>query len=68
AGSLAKVAGEAKPERGVEYYVFLGAGLVATIAATAVITRIARKSLRDTAGETLLEHQQPGEADGAAGG
>jgi len=68
AGSIAKVAGEAEPERGIEYYVFMGAGLAATIAVTAVITRIARKSLRDAAGEELLEEQQPGEPDATTGG
>ncbi|MBA3891712.1 MAG: TVP38/TMEM64 family protein [Gemmatimonadaceae bacterium] len=49
AGSLAKevaaVAGGVSPPRGAAYYLVLGLGLVATLAVTIVITRIARHAL-----------------------
>src|SRR5215210_6972865 len=46
AGSLAAVAGGVKAERGAEYWLTLGIGLVATIAVTTVITRLAGRALR----------------------
>ncbi|HBL27621.1 MAG TPA: hypothetical protein DD490_12355 [Acidobacteria bacterium] len=52
AGSLAAVAGGAKTERGVEYWVTLGIGLAATIAVTTFITRLAGRALRQEIGET----------------
>jgi len=51
AGSLAAVAGGVKAERGVEYWMTLGIGLVATIAVTTVITRLAGRALRQEIGE-----------------
>lgn len=45
-GSLAAVAGGAASERGAEYWVFLGLGLVATVVVTAFVTRIARRALQ----------------------
>lgn len=51
AGSLAAVAGGVKAERGPEYWVTLGLGLVATIAVTTVITRLAGRALRQELGE-----------------
>jgi uncharacterized membrane protein YdjX (TVP38/TMEM64 family) len=51
AGSLAAVAGGVKTERGPEYWVTLGIGLVATIAVTTVITRLAGRALRQQIGE-----------------
>lgn len=66
AGSVAEIAGEGAPERGIEYYLFMGVGLAATIAVTAVITRIARKSLRDAAGDALLD-SQTGDTDETTG-
>jgi len=51
AGSLAAVAGGAKTERGPEYWLTLGIGLVATIAVTTVITRLAGRALRQEIGE-----------------
>lgn len=51
AGSLAAVAGGAQAERGPEYWVTLGLGLVATIAVTTVITRLAGRALRQEIGD-----------------
>jgi uncharacterized membrane protein YdjX (TVP38/TMEM64 family) len=45
AGDLAALAGGAAPPRGAEYYVVLTVGLAATIAATTVVTRMARNAL-----------------------
>jgi uncharacterized membrane protein YdjX (TVP38/TMEM64 family) len=53
AGDVASLAGGAAPERGAEYWLVLGLGLAATIAVTAVVTRIARRALREAAGPTL---------------
>ncbi len=44
-GSLAAVAAGAEVERGVGYWLVLGAGLVATVVVTLFITRIARRTL-----------------------
>lgn len=44
-GTLAAVAGGAAPERGAGYWLVLGAGLVATLVVTTLVTRIARKAL-----------------------
>lgn len=67
AGSIAKAAGEATPERGAEYYVFLGVGLAATVAVTALITRIARKALGDSTDEDLLQDEAKGLDESASG-
>ena len=48
-GDVAALASGAVPDRGASYYVFLGIGLAATIAVTALVTRIARRALRETA-------------------
>jgi uncharacterized membrane protein YdjX (TVP38/TMEM64 family) len=49
AGDLtAALSGEV--ERGVEYYAFLGLGLIATVIVTTVVTRIARRALAEEAG------------------
>jgi len=45
AGDVATLAAGAAPAKGVGYYVLLGAGLVATIGVTAIITRAARRAL-----------------------
>jgi uncharacterized membrane protein YdjX (TVP38/TMEM64 family) len=45
-GSLAAVAGGAPIERGTEYWVVLGLGLVATLVVTTLVTRLARKALK----------------------
>ena len=55
AGSLAAVAGGVKTERGPEYWLTLGLGLVATIAVTTVITRLAGRALRQQIGEEAPE-------------
>jgi len=47
AGDVAALAGGATVERGAGYYVMLGVGLVATVLVTMVVTRIARRALRD---------------------
>ncbi len=46
-GSLTAVAAGAAPARGAEQWVFLGLGLVATVAVTAYVTRIARRALSE---------------------
>ena len=47
AGAVAEVASGTQPERGPGYYALLVTGLVATLAVTAFVTRIARNSLRE---------------------
>lgn len=47
AGDVARLAGGVQAPRGTAYYVVLGLGLVATVAVTAVVTRIARRALRE---------------------
>ena len=46
-GDVARVASGAPIPRGPEYYVLLGIGLAATIVVTALVTRTARRALRD---------------------
>jgi uncharacterized membrane protein YdjX (TVP38/TMEM64 family) len=46
-GDVARVASGPPIPRGPEYYVLLGIGLAATIVVTALVTRIARRALRD---------------------
>jgi uncharacterized membrane protein YdjX (TVP38/TMEM64 family) len=50
-GDVARVASGAPIPRGAEYYVLLGIGLAATIVVTALVTRIARRALRDAIGD-----------------
>jgi uncharacterized membrane protein YdjX (TVP38/TMEM64 family) len=50
-GDVARVASGTRIPRGPEYYVLLGIGLVATIAVTVLVTRIARSALRDAIGD-----------------
>jgi uncharacterized membrane protein YdjX (TVP38/TMEM64 family) len=45
-GDVAKLAAGVAPPRGVEYYVLLAVGLVATIVATTAVTRAARRSMK----------------------
>jgi uncharacterized membrane protein YdjX (TVP38/TMEM64 family) len=49
AGDVAALAGGAAPPRGGEYYVVLGLGLLATLAVTTVVTRLARNALKGVA-------------------
>jgi uncharacterized membrane protein YdjX (TVP38/TMEM64 family) len=44
-GDVAALAAGVAPKRGLEYYVLLAAGLVATIIATTMITRAAKKAM-----------------------
>lgn len=50
AGDLVRLAGRAAPERGPAYYAVAALGLAATVAVTALITRTARRAIRDAAG------------------
>jgi uncharacterized membrane protein YdjX (TVP38/TMEM64 family) len=49
AGDVAALAGGAAVQKGTGYYAVLIIGLVATVAVTTVVTRIARQALRDVA-------------------
>jgi hypothetical protein len=49
AGDVAALAGGAAVEKGAAYYAVLAIGLVATGVVTLVITRTARRALRDVA-------------------
>ena len=49
AGDVAKLAAGVAPPRGPEYYALLVVGLIATIVATTMVTRAARKSMGRTA-------------------
>jgi uncharacterized membrane protein YdjX (TVP38/TMEM64 family) len=51
AGSLAALAGGAKTEKGTASWVLLGVGLLATIAVTTFVTRLAGKALRQEIGD-----------------
>jgi uncharacterized membrane protein YdjX (TVP38/TMEM64 family) len=51
AGDVAALAGGAATVRGTGYYVILVLGLAATIAVTTVVTRIARRALKEATGE-----------------
>ena len=56
-GDVAALASGAAPERDASYYVVLGIGLAATIAVTALVTRVARRALRE-AGAGLEEAEE----------
>lgn len=60
AGELASLAGGAPATRGAAYYAVLGLGLVATLAVTAWVTRVARRALREAT--HLDEAPRPEEA------
>jgi len=49
AGDVAALAGGAETERGAEYWIVLGLGLVATVVVTTIVTRIARRALKESA-------------------
>ncbi len=51
AGDMAVLAGGAGPERGLAYYTVLGLGLAATLLVTAIVTRTARRALKEATGE-----------------
>jgi uncharacterized membrane protein YdjX (TVP38/TMEM64 family) len=46
-GDVAALASGAAPPRDTSYYVFLGLGLVATVAVTTIVVRIAQRTLRE---------------------
>ena len=46
-GDVAKIAAGVAPPRGVEYWIVVSLGLVATIAATTMITRAARRAIAE---------------------
>ncbi len=46
-GSVAAIAGGAAPGGGLAQNLLLGAGLIATIAVTTLVTRLARKALKE---------------------
>jgi uncharacterized membrane protein YdjX (TVP38/TMEM64 family) len=49
AGDLASAAA-GTAQRGIEYWLFLGLGLIATLAVTLIVTRVARRALRERTG------------------
>jgi uncharacterized membrane protein YdjX (TVP38/TMEM64 family) len=49
AGDVAALAAGLRPERGPAYYGVLALGLIATIVATTIVTRAARRALREVA-------------------
>jgi len=49
AGDVAALAGGVETERGAEYWIVLGLGLVATVIVTTIVTRIARRALKESA-------------------
>ncbi len=49
AGDVAALASGAETERGAEYWIVLGLGLVATVVVTTIVTRIARRALKESA-------------------
>ncbi len=51
AGDVALLAGGAAVERGAAYYTLLSLGLVATVIVTTIVTRTARRALREATGE-----------------
>ncbi len=52
AGDVARLAGDAAPDRGAAYYAVVVVGLLATVAVTTLITRTARRAIREANGET----------------
>jgi len=51
AGDVAALAGGAAPEKGAGYYAVLILGLVATVVVTTLVTRTARRALKEATGE-----------------
>ena len=51
-GEVAAIAGGVEIERGPADYAMLAAGLVAAIAVSIIVTRVARRALSDATGET----------------
>ena len=59
AGEVAVLASGAGVERGPGYYAVLALGLLATVAVTAVVTRLARRALQEATGEDDSEPGDP---------
>lgn len=55
AGDLTELAAGATAERDWKYYTLLGVGLVAAIAVTALVTRIAKRALEQAAGSEVVD-------------
>jgi uncharacterized membrane protein YdjX (TVP38/TMEM64 family) len=51
AGELATLAGAAGVQRGASYYAVIGIGFAATVIVTILVTRLARRALREATGE-----------------
>jgi hypothetical protein len=51
-GDVARIAVGVQPPRGPEYYVLLGIGLVATVVATTLITRAAKRAMDEASGKS----------------
>jgi uncharacterized membrane protein YdjX (TVP38/TMEM64 family) len=56
-GSLAALASGAKTQKGPEFWVFLGVGLLATVVVTTYVTRLAGKALRQQIDEPAAEER-----------
>ena len=52
AGDIVRLAGNVGPERGPGYYAVVALGLAATVAVTTIVTRTARRAIREATGET----------------
>jgi uncharacterized membrane protein YdjX (TVP38/TMEM64 family) len=57
-GDVAQLAAGVAPARGAGYYTMLGVGLAATVAATTLITRAARRAIQEQ-GEAVVEPRAP---------
>lgn len=68
AGDVAAAAGGAPVARGPGYWLVVGLGFAATVAVTVVVTRIARRALRDATDARLASDPATGDADAAAPG
>jgi uncharacterized membrane protein YdjX (TVP38/TMEM64 family) len=51
-GDVARIAVGVQPPRGPEYYVLLGIGLVATVVATTLITKAAKRAMDEASGKS----------------
>jgi uncharacterized membrane protein YdjX (TVP38/TMEM64 family) len=60
AGDVAALAGGVGVRKGAGYYAILGVGLGATVLATALVTHVARKALRQAAGDLEAEGANAG--------
>ena len=52
AGDIVRLTSETGPDRGPGYYAVVALGLLATIAVTTIVTRTARRAIREATGET----------------